>query len=73
MEQMKWKELFMKYKVQIGVVVAVILVVAVAALAGGGSAANQESTAEEAAQGSDAETTEGRCGFSGSDCRRADG
>ena len=58
MEQMKWKELFMKYKVQIGVVVAVILVVAVAALAGGGSAANQESTAEEAAQGSDAETTE---------------
>lgn len=42
MEQMKWKELFMKYKVQIGVVVAVILVVAVAALAGGGSAANQE-------------------------------
>ena len=58
MEQMKWKELFMKYNVQIGVVVAVILVVAVAALAGGGSAANQESTAEEAAQGSDAETTE---------------
>ncbi len=58
MEQIKWKELLMKYKVQIGVVVAVILVVAVAALAGGGSAANQESTAEEETQDGTAETAE---------------
>ena len=42
MEQMKWKELFMKYKVQIGVVVAVILVVAVAALAGGAVHSKQQ-------------------------------
>ena len=46
MEQIKWKELLMKYKIQIGVA-AVALVIVIAALAGGGgSSAGQENTQE---------------------------
>ena len=59
MEQIKWKELLMKYKIQIGVA-AVVLVIVIAALAGGGgSSAGQENTEEtQQAQESEAEEQE---------------